>query len=415
MKFIPSRFQWSVLLGNVFEHYDTALYGLLAPFFAHQFFPANDPLTSLIFTYALLPISICVRPLGTLFFGLIGDLYGGKRAFTISLLGVALITILMALLPIYEQVGFWSPVLLTLARTAQSFFAAGEVSSGGVLLMQNTPEENKNIMSGFYNSSTMGGILLASTAVSLLGLYGDLEAGWRLLYLLGSFTLYFVYILRRHTDHHSLKKEKIRLEEFCSNLWTHKKPIFAITMIYGFSFSCFSVAFVLINGLLPYVTNLTKMEAVNTNTFFMGIDFLILPVFAWLGNFVTHRTMLLAGSACVALFGIPLFGLLEGASFEQAMIVRFFLMLIGVSFSATILPWSQKLLPPAVRFTGTGMAFAFGSQLVGVPTTALSLWIYQQTELASSAGWYWVFLACVSCGIVLWVHAKEPKEATVNG
>lgn len=411
MKFFPSRFQWSILLGNVFEHYDTALYGLLAPFFAHHFFPTEDPLTSLILTYTLLPIGIFIRPLGTLFFGMIGDMYGGRRAFTVSLLGVALITILMALLPTYNQVGFWSPVLLTLARTAQSFFAAGEVSSGGVLLMQNTPEENKNIMSGYYNNSTMGGILLASAAVSLSGYFSNLEYGWRLLYLLGSFTLLIVYVLRKNLSDQSHKKERVHLKELCSNLWTQKKLIFAITIVSGFSYSCFSVAFVLINGLLPHVTNLTKIEAVNTNTFFMGIDFLILPVFAWVGNFVSHRTMLLIGSASAALLGIPLFGLLEGATFDQAMIVRFFLMLIGVSFSATILPWSQKLLPPSVRFTGTGMAFAFGAQLIGVPTTALSLWIYQQTELASSAGWYWVFLACVSGGIVLWVHATEPKEA----
>lgn len=413
MKFTPSRFQWSVLLGNLFDHYDTALYGLLAPFFAHQFFPSSDPLTSLILTYAILPMGIFTRPLGTLFFGFIGDLYGGQKAFVLSLFGVAIVTVLMTFLPTYDQAGVWAPMLLALARMLQSFFGAGEVSSGGVLLMENTEPENKNMMSGFYNSSSMAGIMLSSAAVTFLGLYGLAETGWRMLYFFGCITLLFVYFLRKDAPHRTVKRVTPKPKELFSNLWNHKKEILAITIIYGFSYSCFSIAFVLINALIPYVTNLSKVDAMTTNTFFMVIDFMILPCFAWLGSFVSYRTMLISGGLCTLLFGIPLFGMLEGASFYGVACVRFFLMLIGVSFSATVLPWSQKLLPEPVRFTGTGVAFSLGHQLLGVPTTAISLWIYQQTGLASSASWYWAGLAFLSIVTVLWVNAEDAVDERI--
>ena len=150
------------------------------------------------------------------------------------------------------------------------------------------------------------------------------------------------------------------------------------------------------------------------NTFFMVIDFLLLPCFAWLGYFISLRAMLVLGSLATMLFGIPLFSMLDGATFLGVMSVRFFLMVIGVSFSATVLPWSQKLLPDSIRFTGTGVAFSLGHQLLGVPTTAISLWIYQQTGLASSLGWYWVGLAAVSMFIALWVNVEEPVPATAT-
>lgn len=416
MKFFPNKFQWGVLLGNVFDHYDTALYGLLAPFFAHQFFPTEDPLTAIILSYALLPLGLISRPLGNLFFGAIGDLYGGGKAFILSLLGVALVTISMALLPTYQQVGALAPIFLSLARMLQSFFAAGEISSGGVLLMQNTPSEHKTMMSSLYNSSTMAGILLSSLTVTLMGLYGSHEHGWRYLYLLGGLTVALVYFLRKNSPSRTTVETTKKPNDLLLKLWEHKKAILTIAVIYGFSHSCFSVAFVLINALLPYVSTLSKVDAMQTNTLFMALDFLLLPFFGYLGNYVSNRKMILFGTLSAAILGIPLFAALEGAGLEKAIYIRFFLMLIGVSFSAALLPWSQQILPQSVRFTGTGLAFSLGSQLFGIPTTAVSLWIYQKTHLAASAGWYWVGLASISCVVIVWAsfreRAREIQQAT---
>ncbi len=408
MKSLPNKFQWGVLLGNVFDHYDTALYGLLTPFIAHQFFPTNvDPLTAIILAYALMPLGLISRPLGTMFFGTIGDILGGGKAFTLSLLGVAFVTILMAFLPTYNEVGFWSPILLSLSRMLLSFFSAAEISSGGVLLMENTRSEDKVMMSSLYNSSTVAGILLSSIAVTLLGRYGMVENGWRVLYLFGSITIFLVYFLRRNTPSKATLKKKTSPKDLMNTLWEHKKAIFIIAVISGFSHSCFSVAFVLINALLPYVSTLSKAKAMETNTLFMAVDILLLPLFGWLGSYVSNRILLIIGGLSVMALGIPLFAALEGANLPQALCVRFLLMLVGVSFSAAVLPWSQSLLPPSARFTATGLAYSLGSQLFGIPTTAVSLWIYQQTGMASSAGWYWVGLASISSGLVLWVSFRE--------
>ena len=126
------------MVGNILEHYDHALFGLLAPFLAPLFFEEKDPLTALILTYGMLPFGILMRPLGSLFFGWIGDLFGRTRALFFSLLGMAAVTFAMGCLPTHVEVGYLAPLLLALGRILQNFFAAGESVGGAIYVLERT-------------------------------------------------------------------------------------------------------------------------------------------------------------------------------------------------------------------------------------------------------------------------------------
>ena len=49
---------WNACLGNLFEHYDTALFGFLSPFLAPLIFPDKEPIVALILTYAIIPLGM---------------------------------------------------------------------------------------------------------------------------------------------------------------------------------------------------------------------------------------------------------------------------------------------------------------------------------------------------------------------
>src|SRR5579862_8456534 len=102
------------IIGNILEHYDNALFGLLAPFIASLFFEKSDPLTALILTYGMLPLGIVFRPLGSLFFGWLGDRYGRKQALSLSLVMMAAVTVSMGCLPTYATAGIAAPILLAI-------------------------------------------------------------------------------------------------------------------------------------------------------------------------------------------------------------------------------------------------------------------------------------------------------------
>ena len=90
---------WSACLGNLFEHYDTALFSFLSPFLAPLIFPQQDPITALILTYAIIPLGKLAKPIGAIIFGWIGDLYGRAYALYLSLTGMAIISAIIAFIP----------------------------------------------------------------------------------------------------------------------------------------------------------------------------------------------------------------------------------------------------------------------------------------------------------------------------
>src|ERR1700684_4009570 len=103
-------------LGTVFEWYDFFLYGSLAVFFGTLFFPSGNETAAFLASLATFGAGFAVRPVGALVFGSLGDRIGRKRCFlvTMAIMGVA--TVMVGLLPTYEQVGVWAPILLVSMR-----------------------------------------------------------------------------------------------------------------------------------------------------------------------------------------------------------------------------------------------------------------------------------------------------------
>ncbi|MBT5653959.1 MAG: MFS transporter, partial [Alphaproteobacteria bacterium] len=175
----------AALIGNILEHYDSALYGFLAPILAPLFFPSDDLIISLMLAYALLPLGIISRIGGSLIFGRMGDKQGRKRALSLSIFGMAIITGSMGLLPTYDTVGMWAPAGLALCRILQGLFASGESLGGAQFLLEHHGEAKKGLLSSLYSASTILGILGASAAVVLLTYF---SLNWRYLYGVGFMT-----------------------------------------------------------------------------------------------------------------------------------------------------------------------------------------------------------------------------------
>ena len=93
------------LIGNVMEWYDFAVYGYFASVIGHQFFPADNPTVSLIAAFGAFASGFLLRPLGGILFGRIGDLVGRTRALTLSVLTMAVPTVLIGLLPTHAAIG----------------------------------------------------------------------------------------------------------------------------------------------------------------------------------------------------------------------------------------------------------------------------------------------------------------------
>src|SRR5919202_887738 len=114
-------------IGTAIEWYDFFLYGTAAALiFNRLFFPHLHPLTGTLAAFGTYAVGFVARPLGGIVFGHYGDRIGRKSmlSVTLSLMGVA--TFCIGLLPTYDTLGVWAPVLLVGLRVVQGFGVGGE-------------------------------------------------------------------------------------------------------------------------------------------------------------------------------------------------------------------------------------------------------------------------------------------------
>ena len=125
-------------IGAMIETYDFIGFGIAAAlYFNTVFFPANDPLSGTLLSFATLGIGFAVRPLGGIIGGILGDKIGRKPVLVGSLLLMGAATVLIGALPTYQQVGVWAGILLVIVRVIQGL-AFGAEWGGAILMMLRT-------------------------------------------------------------------------------------------------------------------------------------------------------------------------------------------------------------------------------------------------------------------------------------
>src|SRR3712207_4796719 len=115
----------AAVIGNVLEWYDFAVYGYVATIISKQFFAQGDELAALLATFATFGLGFLARPLGGIIIGRIGDTHGRKTALILTIMLMAVGTVMIGLIPSYAMIGVLAPILLLVARLMQGFSAGG--------------------------------------------------------------------------------------------------------------------------------------------------------------------------------------------------------------------------------------------------------------------------------------------------
>ncbi len=386
---------WGALLGNVCEHFDTALYALLAPFIAPLFFPSSDPIVSLIIAYAVLPLQIFSKSLGAFVFSILGDRWSRSKTLIISLLGIGSATFVMGFLPTFQEVGLWAPLLLVACRCVQGFFASAEEVGSVIYVLERV--KRQDFFSGFLDCTVIMGALFASCGVSLLHLVSSVEQSWRFLYWIGGCTAVVALVLRlQKASEERVIPERKTYTELFKEVWQHRSMVFLVALVVGFSYSSYMLAFSVVTGLAPLVTTITREQSADLNTLFYCLDIPLLLLFGGIAARYTRLRVMRMAALTTIFLGPFLLFFMDGAGWVSLFLIRLCIIALGTCFAASLHAWKVALVPPELRFRVLIIGTTLGTQLIGAPTAALSLLAYKVTGLTWTCGLYWAALALLS-------------------
>ena len=192
-------------IGNMTEWYDFGVYSYVATYVGAAFFPSDSPSLQTLQTFGVFAVSFLLRPLGSFFFGPLGDRIGRQRVLAITILLMAGSTFLLGLVPSYDSIGLLAPVLLLLCRMLQGFSTGGEYGGAATYIAEFAPNDRRGFYGSWLEFGTLTGFGLGASVPTVLILTLDEASmhawGWRIAFLIaGPLGAVGLYLRRKLED-----------------------------------------------------------------------------------------------------------------------------------------------------------------------------------------------------------------------
>jgi MFS family permease len=368
-------------IGATIETYDFIGFGTAAAlYFNHAFFPASDPLSGTLLSFATLGIGFAVRPLGGIVGGILGDRIGRKPVLVGSLLLMGIATVLIGCLPTYDQVGVWAAVLLVAVRVVQGLAFGAEWGGAILMCFEHAPWRKRGLYTGITQAGFPVGLLLANLAFLMSVPLGGSWA-WRVPFLLSAILIavgIFVRLkLEESPEFEELKQEgevsKNPLSEVLRNDWRNILRAFCLRTAETAGYAV-SVTF-----LLSYLTKEKLADRPVTLTALMvaaGIGIFATTFWGALTDRIGRRPVYLLGTAITLLWGIPLF-LVVNTGAATAIVLAFIVSyaVCQNSLAGVQGAWFAELFATKTRTTGASLAYQLSAVVSGfTPLIATALY-----------------------------------------
>ena len=197
-------------IANTFEWYDYALFGNFAEIIGKKFFPSDDPHASMLNAFLVFAVGYLMRPIGGIFFGVIGDKYGRKFALSSSIMCMALPTAIIGIIPTYDAIGPLASWIMVIMRMLQGLSMGGALTGSISFLIEHTEHKNRGFVGSIPMSSICLGIFLGTIVSYITRSSFSKEEfelfGWRIPFIIGILILFVGFYIKRYTEETPLFK-----------------------------------------------------------------------------------------------------------------------------------------------------------------------------------------------------------------
>ena len=409
----------AVVGGHIVECFDVTLYGFLAVQLAPLFFPSNAQYLQTMGAFGAFAAGFIARPLGAFFFGYIGDKMGRKKPLLMSMVLVAIPTLIIGFLPSYDSIGIFSPVLLIACRLLQGFFYGGELTGASLYVMENLDEGTIGRNTGRIVSWGVIGAVIASGLAAIVNLEGMPSWGWRVLFFLGGISAFIVFLVRRHfletIDFKKIQGQSNKKIEFpwVTLLRNHKKVLVLGVLVFGLTVMPLYLATVYGNSIFMNILGYTKSQAMVLNMAAMTLTAICIAFFGYIADKVGFLKIIAAGMLLTTVVSVPAFSLLNKVDVTLTDIIFFIgsISIAGSVINGCISAYIGSFFPVKCRYSGLAFCLTVGGAVLGGTTPNLAQFLKEYFGSILAPGFLLMGLSALTLFTLLWVSKTTKQQA----
>ncbi len=395
---IPANFRRVITAaagGNVIEWYDFYIFGSLAAVLSVKFFEKSHPVAALLSTIALFTAGFLVRPLGAFVFGWLGDVVGRKYTFIMTLVGMALGTGAIGLIPTFDQIGLAAAFILFFLRMIQGLCLGGQYGGAITYVAEHVSDERRGYYTGWLQTSPTLGIVLSLIIIIATRTYFGNDAfnawAWRIPFLF-SFVLVLIALYMRVQFQESPIYAEIKAKgATATNPWREaflssniKFVLIATVVVLGQGVVWYSGQF----WALYFLQQVTKVDALTT-AYIVGAGLIIgtptLIFFGWLSDHIGRKPVILGGMLIAAVTYYPLYSWLGSVTQPgnvnmpiAILIVAILVAYVGMVYGP-IGAFLAEYFPSRIRYTSVSVPYHIGNGWGGGLVPFITTAAYQAT------------------------------------
>lgn len=410
-------------VANCFEWYDYALFAYFAPIIAQKFFPQDDPSVSILEAYFVFALGYFMRPIGGIFFGIIGDKFGRKTSLSLSMICMAFPTAAIGLVPSYESIGIPATVIMTFLRMLQGLSMGGALTGSISFIIEHSPKKERGFIGSIPMASICIGTLFGSCVSmfikSIMSAEDFLNFGWRIPFVFGILIFFAGVYIRKYTNETPLFEDAKNKGEVAQS------PLKIVLKRYWFdiivSIAINSTGSVLFYLVAVYLVSYLKI----TRSFDHGLvdnlassAYIIMAIFtvfvAWISDRIGRRKIYIINLISIICLIPFLLKVMEGEDFATISLAYIIIALMAAAYIGPEPALQAEFFPTKIRNTALSLSYNIATSVFGGTTPYFIALLVKNTSSVVYSSYYIIIMSIISMAGLYFYVDRSLKDSHIE-